>query len=59
MQVALQFARGTHNQRYIDAGKMLKTMSKTAEEAFNLGTIQGARAIGREAELGSLKIGIS
>jgi Amidohydrolase family len=56
MRLALQFARGTHNQRYIDAGKSPKTINKTVEEAFNLGTIQGARAIGREAELGSLKV---
>jgi hypothetical protein len=32
-------------------------VNKTVEETFNLGTIQGARAIGRENELGSLKVG--
>jgi cytosine/adenosine deaminase-related metal-dependent hydrolase len=57
MRLALQSARGTHNQRFIAEGKLPRTVNATAEQAFNLATIMGARAVGMEAEIGSLAVG--
>jgi cytosine/adenosine deaminase-related metal-dependent hydrolase len=57
LRLLLQCARGLHNQKILDQDKIPKRVNKTIEEAFNLGTIAGARAIGRETELGSLKVG--
>ena len=57
LRLLLQCSRGLHNEKFIGQDKIPKRLNKTTEEAFNLGTIAGARAIGREAELGSLKVG--
>jgi cytosine/adenosine deaminase-related metal-dependent hydrolase len=57
LRLLLQSSRALHNQKFLDQDKIPKRVNKTVEEAFNLGTIQGARAIGRENELGILKAG--
>jgi hypothetical protein len=57
IRLLLQCSRGLHNQKFIDQDKIPRRVNKTIEEAFNLGTVAGARAIGREPELGSLKLG--
>ncbi|KAJ6531061.1 hypothetical protein B0H19DRAFT_1327052 [Mycena capillaripes] len=44
MRLALQNARSLHNQQFIAQGKLPRTVNATVEEAFNLGTIMGARA---------------
>jgi len=57
MRLLLQSARGVHNSQISDAGKLPWHVNKTVLEAFNLGTIAGARAIGEEATIGSLAEG--
>jgi cytosine/adenosine deaminase-related metal-dependent hydrolase len=57
MHLALQNARGTRNQRLIEDGKFPDSIFPTVEEAYNLGTIKGARAIRQEADIGSLAVG--
>lgn len=57
MRSALVYTRGADNARYLSAGKMSAKVNKTVQEAYALGTIQGARAIGLEAEIGSLAVG--
>jgi len=57
LRLLLQTSRALYNEKFLDQGKIPKKINKTIEEAFNLGTIQGAKAIGRENELGSLAVG--
>ncbi|KAJ7138144.1 hypothetical protein C8R44DRAFT_766920 [Mycena epipterygia] len=57
MRLALQSARGTHNQQFVAHGKLPRVVSATVEQAFNLGTIMGARAVGMGAEIGSIRVG--
>jgi cytosine/adenosine deaminase-related metal-dependent hydrolase len=57
MRLALQAARAKHNQRLIDQELAPRRISNTVQDVFNLGTIQGARAIGRQDELGSIAEG--
>ncbi|KAH8663874.1 hypothetical protein BGZ61DRAFT_499196 [Ilyonectria robusta] len=57
MRLALQASRAKRNQKILDQGKAPKHISKAMEEAFNLGTIQGARAIGMEDKIGSIAEG--
>lgn len=57
MRLALQAARGMQNEKFVEKGKAPKTVNKTVEEAFNLGTIQGARAVGMEGQIGSIAVG--
>ena len=57
MRMLLQNARGTYNQPFLDQGKVPAKVYKTVEEAFNLGTINGARAIGMQDKVGSLAVG--
>lgn len=57
MMLALQWARGRRHERFEQHGKWAKSVAYTVEEAFNLGTIQGARAIRMENEVGSLAVG--
>lgn len=57
MRLALQSARGTRNQNVLDSGKTPRTVGYTVEQAFNLGTILGARAIGMGEVVGKLEVG--
>ncbi|TVY44940.1 5'-deoxyadenosine deaminase, partial [Lachnellula occidentalis] len=57
MRLLLQSARGIYNQPFLNQGKVPAKVFKTVEEAFNLGTINGARAIGMEGRIGSLAVG--
>jgi cytosine/adenosine deaminase-related metal-dependent hydrolase len=57
MRLLLQSARGEYNTKFWKKGFFPKKVYKTVEEAFNLGTIQGARAIGMEDKIGSLAVG--
>jgi cytosine/adenosine deaminase-related metal-dependent hydrolase len=57
MRLALQYARGTRNRRILESGKTPRSIEYTVEQVFNLGTIQGARAVGKESEIGSLAEG--
>ena len=57
MRLALQTARGVRNQRILDTGKTPRTIQYQVEQAFNLGTIKGARAVGMSSEIGSLAEG--
>ena len=57
MRVALQSSRGSHNEKFHAAGKVPAKINKTVQEAYALGTIQGARAIGMEDQIGSLAVG--
>lgn len=57
MRLALQCARGKRNQRILDTNKIPRDMLLKVEQAFNLGTINGARAVRMESEIGSLAEG--
>lgn len=57
MRLLLQSARGVHNAKFSQKGLIPKKVYKTVEEAFNLGTIHGARAVGMEDKIGSLAVG--
>ena len=57
LKLLLQSSRGIENQRFIDAGKIPKKVSKSVEETFNLGTIQGARAVGMQDKVGTIEVG--
>ncbi|KAF5008656.1 hypothetical protein FDECE_5068 [Fusarium decemcellulare] len=57
MRLALQASRAKRNQKIIDQGNAPRHASTTVEEAFNLGTIQGARAIGMGDKIGSIAEG--
>jgi hypothetical protein len=57
MRLLLQSARGDYNKKFYQKGVIPKKVYKTVEEAFNLGTIQGARAVHMEDKIGSLAVG--
>jgi cytosine/adenosine deaminase-related metal-dependent hydrolase len=57
MRLGLQAARAVHNDAFLAKGKAPKHVKNTVEEAFNLGTIQGARAIKMDDRIGSLAVG--
>ncbi|CVK97581.1 related to cytosine deaminase and related metal-dependent hydrolases [Fusarium mangiferae] len=57
MRLGLQGSRAKHNQKLIDQDLAPRKISKTVQDVFNLGTIQGARAIGRGTQLGSIAEG--
>jgi cytosine/adenosine deaminase-related metal-dependent hydrolase len=57
MRLGLQAARGVYNAKFEAEGKVPKKVFKTVEDAFNLGTIQGARAAKMQDKIGSLKEG--
>lgn len=56
-RLVLQASRARQHQKIIDQGKAPKHASKIVEEAFNLGTIQGARALGMQDHIGSIAEG--
>ncbi|KAL6923968.1 hypothetical protein FSST1_001242 [Fusarium sambucinum] len=57
MRLGLQASRANHNQKLINQELAPRHISKTVQEVFNLGTIQGARAIGMQSQLGSIAEG--
>lgn len=57
MRLALQAERGRQNQVLIQQGKAPKHQRTTAQDAFLLGTIGGARAVKMAADIGSLEEG--
>lgn len=57
MRVALQSSRGVYNEKFLKHGKKPARVYKTVQEAYALGTIAGARAVGMEDQIGSLAVG--
>ena len=57
MRCALVNSRGANNDKFLAAGKMPVRINHSVQEAYALGTIQGARAVGMEAQIGSLAVG--
>jgi cytosine/adenosine deaminase-related metal-dependent hydrolase len=56
MRLALQLARHSTNQPLLDAGKFPANLKGSTEQVFNLGTVQGARAVHMD-QTGSLAEG--
>ena len=57
MRSALVYSRGFTNQKFRQKGKVPAVTNHSVQEAYALGTIQGARAIGMEDQIGSLAVG--
>lgn len=57
MNLILQQRRLLRAQEVGREGKWVRQVEGTAEEAFNLGTVAGARALGMQGEVGRLKEG--
>ncbi len=57
MRMALQSCRGTQNERFKEKGLKPSKVFKTVQEAYALGTIAGARAIGMGDQIGSIATG--
>jgi cytosine/adenosine deaminase-related metal-dependent hydrolase len=57
MRAALVHSRGAYNNKFTGAGKLAAQINHTVQEAYALGTIQGAKAVGMENEIGSLAVG--
>lgn len=56
LRLGLQYARAAENMQAIEQGKYPSVKIKV-EEAFNLGTIQGAKAINMQDQIGSIEVG--
>ena len=57
MRLALQLVRHTSNKPLLENGKYPTKLKGTAEQVFNMGTIQGARAVHMQDQTGSLAEG--
>lgn len=57
MRLGLQSERGRRNEDLIRNGKSRRSLDLSVQDAFRLGTIQGARAIHMEDKLGSIEVG--
>lgn len=57
MRVALMSARGNDAQTRLAAGELADKVCRTAHDAFVMSTIKGARALGMEDSIGSIKVG--
>jgi cytosine/adenosine deaminase-related metal-dependent hydrolase len=57
MRVALAHSRGKYHESFASKDRFPLKINKTVQDAFNLGTINGARAIGMGDSLGSLTEG--
>lgn len=56
-RMLLQTVRSMDNQKLLDQGKYPQNLRGSSEEAFNLATIQGARALGMADQIGSIAEG--
>ncbi|KAJ0426169.1 hypothetical protein BJY00DRAFT_307669 [Aspergillus carlsbadensis] len=56
LRLGMQHARAAENARAVAAGEYPSVKIKL-EEVFNLGTLQGARAVGMEGDIGSIEVG--
>lgn len=56
LRLSMQHARGVENREATEAGKYPSVQIKL-EEVFNLGTIQGAKAVNMEDQIGSIEVG--
>jgi cytosine/adenosine deaminase-related metal-dependent hydrolase len=57
MRIGLQAERGARSDLFMQKDLAPKDTKPSTEYAYNLGTINGARAIGMEAQIGSIKVG--
>ncbi|KIW10377.1 hypothetical protein PV08_11339 [Exophiala spinifera] len=57
MRLALQLARATHNQAILDSDKFPHKTVGNSAYVYNLGTINGARAVNMEHQIGSIAVG--
>jgi hypothetical protein len=57
MHLGLQTARAMYNQTFVAEERQPLKLNATVEDAFKIGTIQGARAINMEDQIGSLAEG--
>jgi cytosine/adenosine deaminase-related metal-dependent hydrolase len=57
MQIALASDRGMQNSKTFAEGHYPKKMRATVQKAFNLATIQAARAIKMDKDIGSIAVG--
>jgi Amidohydrolase family len=57
MRLALQTARGIESEVHVRKGQWPTSISHTTAEVFNMGTVQGARALRMEGEIGSIQVG--
>ncbi|KAK4496127.1 hypothetical protein PRZ48_012106 [Zasmidium cellare] len=57
MQVGLAVARSHRNSHIMSQGRFPKLIEPTTQQAFNLATIAGARALRMDGQIGSLKEG--
>ncbi|KAM0547790.1 hypothetical protein ACHAPJ_010251 [Fusarium lateritium] len=57
MRTGLQYARGINNTFYQKQGQLPRRIHHTTHEAFNMGTLGGARALCMEDKIGSIAVG--
>ena len=57
MRLALQSERARRNEEVLESGKSPRSLTLSVQDVFRLGTIQGARALRMEDQLGSLEVG--
>lgn len=57
MRLALQHERCSRNEKVLADGKNVRSLDLFVQDVFRLGTIQGARAIHMENEIGSIETG--